>query len=125
MKDEETNRDGDSSELPAVPTGIERLLRHAANDERIRQALLQRRHEVAQLAKVPLTGTEAAILQAIPAAQLTDMVDNLPAPLPRRRQFLRQSAASAAVLLGGTALAEGTAGCGPDRPHRECAHAVP
>jgi hypothetical protein len=96
--------------LPPVPTGIQSLLRLASVDPKFRRQLLERRGEVAPAAKVRLNSTERAILAAIPAAQLEQMIDFLPPPPAGRHAFLRQTAATAVVLLGGAVLADCT-GC--------------
>jgi hypothetical protein len=90
---------------PAVPTGLQRLLRLAAVDADFGRELLARRAAVADVAGVALTPGERAVLGSVPAAQLGAMVRCLPPPPVARRDFLRQSAATAVVLLGGAALA--------------------
>jgi len=111
--------------LPPVPTGIQRLLRLASIDAQFRRELIERRGEVAAAANVPLTDSEQAILAAIPAPLLADMATKMPPPPAPRRDFLRQTAATAVVLLGGAALSEAVAGCDkpsksgdPDHPKR-------
>lgn len=99
------------SGLPPVPTGLQRLLRLASVDLGFRRELLARRTDVAAAAGVPLTAHEAAVLRAVPEAQLAGMIDGLPAPAPDRRDFLRQAALAAVATLGG-ALA---VGCGDDK----------
>lgn len=94
-----------------VPTGIQRLLRLAAVDPRFRDRLVEQRAQVASAAGVELTVTETAVLAAIDARQLRDMIDRLPAPAAARRDFLRQTAATAVVLLGGAALGESLSSC--------------
>lgn len=96
---------------PPVPTGIQRLLRLAAVDEAFRRTLLDRRGDVAAAAGVTLTATERAVLAAIPERQILAMATNLPPPDPARREFLRATAASAVVLLGGALLADCSGGC--------------
>lgn len=96
--------------LPPVPTGIQSLMRLASVDPKFRRRLLERRGEVAPAAKVALNSTERSILAAIPAAQLEQMIDFLPPPPAGRHAFLRQTAATAVVLLGGAVLADCT-GC--------------
>jgi hypothetical protein len=115
----------DGASLPPVPTGIQRLLRLASVDEKFRAQLVERRAEVAGAAEVELTPSEAAVLAAIPAAQLEQMAAKMPPPAPPRREFLRQTAATAVVLLGGAALGEAVTGCkkkpkdtDPDSPER-------
>jgi hypothetical protein len=125
---------GNSAELPPVPTGIQRLLRLASVDDGFRRELLARRGGLASVAEVELTASERAILQAIPAAQLEAMIGSLPPPAEDRRSFLRQTAATAVMLLGGAALSscdnraerrlQAPGGAAPDVPpprpeHRE------
>lgn len=106
----------DANATPAVPTGIQRLLRLATVDPSFREELVARRGEIAQAAGIMLTATEHRVLAAIPAEQLVAMIGNLPAPAPARRDFLRQTAATAVVLLGGAALGESLAGCNKPEP---------
>jgi hypothetical protein len=93
-----------ATEVPAVPTGLQRLLRLAAVDAGFARELLARRAAVADAAGVGLTPGERAVLQSVPAAQLEVMVRTLPPPPVARRDFLRRTAATAVVLLGGAAL---------------------
>jgi hypothetical protein len=101
---------------PPVPTGIQRLLRLASVDEGFRSELLERRGEIAAAAGIELTGSERAVLAAIPAEQLRDMAAKLPLPPEPRRDFLRRSAATAVVLLGGAALGEAVGACRSQTP---------
>jgi len=106
---------------PPVPTGIQRLLRLASVDESFRHELLERRGEIAAVVGIELTSSERAVLAAIPAEQLRDMAAKLPLPPEPRRDFLRRSAATAVVLLGGAALSESVGACrrqtpGPPEP---------
>jgi hypothetical protein len=106
---------------PPVPTGIQRLLRLASVDESFRRELLERRGEIAEVVGIELTSSEHAVLAAIPAEQLRDMAAKLPLPPEPRRDFLRRSAATAVVLLGGAALGESVGACrrqtpGPPEP---------
>jgi hypothetical protein len=88
---------------PTLPSAIEALLRRAAGDESLRAALLAGPEAAAAQAGVELTPRERAILRAVPAAQLARMVDRMP-PAVERREFLRETASAAVVLLGGAAL---------------------
>ncbi|MBW1811010.1 MAG: hypothetical protein JRJ87_22665 [Deltaproteobacteria bacterium] len=93
-----------------VPVGIQRLLRLAAEDPSFKLELAERRAEVAEAAGVELTESEKMILKVITTDQLTAMVETIPpAPAPRR-DFLRKTAATAVLLLGGAAL-EGCDSC--------------
>jgi hypothetical protein len=92
-----------------VPTGLQRLLRLAAVNPAFLEELVARRTALAEVAGVPLTASESAILAAVPEAQLRAMARAVPPPEPTRRDFLRKTAATAVVLLGGAALE----GCPP------------
>jgi hypothetical protein len=96
-----------AGDLPPVPTGIQRLLRLASVDPAFARELGARRAEMAAAAGIELTASERAIVQVIPAAQLQAMIGGLPPPDEDRRSFLRQTAASAVVLLGGAVLGPG------------------
>ena len=89
---------------PHVPTGIQRLLRLAAIDPAFRTLLLQKRDAVAAAAGVELTPTERVVLRAASDAQLEAMAEHLPPPTSQRREFFRQTAATAAALLALPAL---------------------
>jgi hypothetical protein len=110
----------EQGELPAVPTGIQQLLRLAAVDRGFCEQLLERRDDVASAAAVELTASERAILRVVPAAQLARMASSMPPPSPDRRTFLRETASSAVLLLGGAALATTQIDCSrgtrPDQP---------
>lgn len=110
---------------PPVPTGIQSLLRLASVDGRFREELVTRRADIAGAAGVALTASEAAILGSIPDGQLREMAEMMPPPAPDRRAVLRQTAATAVVLLGGAVMAEAVSACcgselSPGRPdHNE------
>lgn len=94
----------EGASLPPVPTGIQRLLYLAAMDEPFRRVLCERRAGAAVAAGVELTASEAAILGAVTDAQLEAMIASIPPPPVERRSFLRETAASAVLALGGAAL---------------------
>ncbi len=98
-------------DLPPVPNGLQPLLRLAAVDDGFAAELVTRRSALAEQAGVALTANERAILDAVPAAQLTAMAHNLPPPAPDRRDFLRETARTAVVALGGVVLASASAAC--------------
>ena len=118
--------DDPKAKAPPVPTGIQRLLRLAAADEPFRVLLLERRDAVAAAAGVVLTDTERAVLRAASEAQLDTMAKHLPAAPSPRREFFRQTAATAAALIAGPVLlslegcepepVRSTAGVRPDLP---------
>jgi hypothetical protein len=105
------------ADLPPVPTGLQQLLRLAAVDASFRAELVARRGAFAATAGIPLTAHERAILDAVPAEQLTGMAESLPAPDADRREFLRQTARAAVVALGGAVLAGSNLAC-PTRGSR-------
>jgi hypothetical protein len=91
-------------------------------DERFRDELVERRASIAEVAGLTLTASEAAILGSIPDDQLREMAVKMPPPNPDRRAVLRQTAATAVVLLGGAAMAEAVSACcgsevSPGRPN--------
>ena len=96
---------------PPVPTGIQSLLRLASVDGRFRDELVERRADIADAAGLTLTASEATILGSIPDHQLREMATKMPPPTPDRRAVLRQTAATAVVLLGGAAIAEAVSAC--------------
>ena len=100
---------------PPVPTGLQRLLRLAAEDAHFRRLLLEKRGDVALAAGVAMSNDENAILAVIPSHQLETMIRCVPPPSPRRRELLREAAAAAVVLLGGIGLAQGALGCVGER----------
>jgi hypothetical protein len=108
----------EGAELPPVPTGLQRLLRLASVDEAFRGELLRRRAEMATVAGIELSQSERAILAVVPERQIATMVENLPPPSADRRDFLRQSARAAVLLLGGAALT-GSEGCRDPQPRSE------
>lgn len=97
--------------LPAIPAGLQKLLRLASVDEPFREQLIRRRAAVAPAAGVQLTANEERILQSIPDGQIRVLAEGMPPPAPQRREFLRQSAATAVVLLGGAVLSQTLTGC--------------
>ncbi|MBI5502218.1 MAG: hypothetical protein HY907_18385 [Deltaproteobacteria bacterium] len=99
------------TDLPPVPTGIQKLLRLASVDPSFRAELLRRRAGIAPVSSVELTASEAAILAAIPDVQLEQMILMMPPPPASRRTFLRQTASTAVMLLGGAVLAECVSAC--------------
>jgi hypothetical protein len=91
--------------------GLQRLLRLASVEPAFLEQLLALRDGAAKAAGVRLAPSEAAVLRALPAERLEEMVRVLPPPAPERRAFLRRTAATAVVLLGGAVLAECVPSC--------------
>ncbi len=97
--------------LPGIPAGLQKLLRLASVDGAFRQQLVERRGQVARAAGIALTANEERILQSIPDQQIRVLAEGMPPPAPQRREFLRQTAATAVVLLGGAVLSQSLTGC--------------
>ncbi len=107
---EEPTRSGHSnspSELGsnlAVPRGIEVLLKKAAVDPEFRLMLLEERGEAAKAIELELTPAESAMLKAIPAEQLEQLVTHTIVPCEQRRVFLGRTAAAMLVAVGASLL---------------------
>lgn len=98
-----------------TPQGLERLLRLASVNPEFLAILVEKRSAVATAAGVKLSEGEEAILEAVPRRQLEAMVARMPGVPKKRHSFLRSTAATAVMLLGGAAL---SACCG-DQSHSE------
>lgn len=92
-------------------TGLDALLRWAAQDRTHREALVRTRSRAATRAGVRLTATEAAVLDAAPEGLLHDMVAQLAVPQLPRRRFLHQAAAVSAAALSSGLAAQAALGC--------------
>ncbi len=103
-------------DAPPVPTGMQKLLRLAAEDPSFRKLFVERRGQVADAAGVDLSASERAILASVPVRQLEAMIDRMPGVSGDRRGFLRQTAASAVILLGGATFGEAVSGCEKSPP---------
>lgn len=104
----------DKTPTPPVPTGLQKLLRLASVDPGFAKELIEKRDATAGPANIELNDRERAMLRAVPGEQLAEMIANLPPPPEGRRDFLRQTAATAVVLLGGAVLSGCEGSCGKD-----------
>ena len=118
-----------------VPHGMQDLLLMAAEDGRLRDALVHDRAATLEKCGVLLSDNERKVLLSIPAERLKQMIDRMISPHAERREFLRMAAASiVAFLAGGVApflagraaqageparLEESTRGIRPDVPSPE------
>ena len=104
---------------PPVPRGIEVLVKKASVDAEFRALLLAKRAEAAAEIGLALDPAEAAMLQAIPAAQLEATIEHTTVNPMTRAAFLGKAAALMLAALGAQAGADGPpppGGIAPDRP---------
>jgi acyl carrier protein len=83
-----------------IPQGIEVLVRKASVDPAFKMLLLERRTAAAEQIGLELSAAEAAMLQAVPAAQLEAMIAHTTVPDEHRRAFLGQAAAAMLAAAG-------------------------
>jgi acyl carrier protein len=93
-----------------IPLGVEVLVRKAAVDREFRAILLARRAEAAAEIDLVLEPAEAAMLAAVPAAQLEAIIDRTTVPQAHRRAFLGKAAAAMLAALGAMTPAAASAG---------------
>ncbi len=101
-----------------IPQGIEVLVLKAAVDPDFKQLLLERRTAAAETIELELTAAEAAMLAAVPAAQLEAIIARSSVPQEHRRAFLGQAAAAMLAALGASTATPVMAwqGIGPGLP---------
>jgi hypothetical protein len=103
-----------TSEL-RVPAGIDYLLSLGARDPRFREHLLNDPFAAARRAGLRLTGSERAILSALPREQLRAVIDTATPRTAARRGFLQRAALWVVGLFGGVTMTTMTG----------CSHPVP
>jgi hypothetical protein len=91
-----------------VPRGIEVMVKKAAVDPVFRELLFAQRGGAAKSIELELDPAENAMLNAIPQAQLTQIVSQTTVPDEQRRVFLGRLAGAMLALLG-----VGLASCDP------------
>ncbi|MBI5485785.1 MAG: AgmX/PglI C-terminal domain-containing protein [Deltaproteobacteria bacterium] len=116
-------RKGKNGEL-AVPTGLQALLRLANAEAAFLRTLIERREAAANAAGIRLTRSERGVLRSVPAETLAGMARAMPPAPPAKLPFLRRTAATAVLLLGGAALADAGAGCKRAEEPRPAAEAA-
>ncbi len=89
-----------SQSLKGIPRGIEVLVKKASVDPEFRSVLLEKRAAAAAEIGLELSNTEAAMLNAIPRAQIQKIIENTPVPDEHRRLFLGKIAAAMLAVLG-------------------------
>ena len=93
------SRGGDMS---GIPRGIEVMLRKAKVDDAFREAFLADPMAAAKTIDLDLAETERAILSAVPAATLADMVDRIEVLEEHRSVFKGRTAAAMLSLVAAT-----------------------
>jgi hypothetical protein len=91
---------GSGRDLGDIPRGLEVLLKKASVDTEFRARLLEERGAAAAAIELELDPAESAMLQAIPRAQLDNIVAQTVVPVEQRRVFLGRLAAPMLAVLG-------------------------
>jgi hypothetical protein len=89
-----------------IPRGVEVLVKKAAVDPAFNKMLLEKRAEAAEAIALKLEPAEAAMLDAVPEAQLKAIVANTKVSPGLRPAFLGYAAAAMLAALGAAAYAE-------------------
>ncbi|MCL2622505.1 MAG: Os1348 family NHLP clan protein [Planctomycetaceae bacterium] len=95
---------GSGKPMGNVPRGIEVLLKKAAIDAEFRELLLGDPEAAAESIALELTPVEQAMLQNIPAEQLSAIIHQTQVPQQQRRAFLGTAAAAMLAVLTGTVI---------------------
>ena len=105
---------GSGRGLGDIPRGVEVLVKKASVDAEFRKLLLEKRADAAGEIGLVLDPAEAAMIAAVPAAQLDTIIGQTTVPREHRRAFLGQAAAAMLAAVGLTTSA-GCMGCRPDQ----------
>ncbi len=107
----------------SIPRGIEVLVKKAAVDADFKRLLLAKRAGAAREIELELGAAEAAMLNAVPAAQLEAIIaQTVVSPMTRAAFLGRAAAVMLAALAGASGLAQAAGGdvkpggISPDRP---------
>jgi hypothetical protein len=92
--------------LGDVPRGVEVLIKKAAVDPPFKKLLLEKRAGAAEAIALTLSAAEAAMLEAVPEAQLRAIVANTKVSPGVRPAFLGYAAGAMLAALGAAAYAE-------------------
>jgi len=95
---------GSGKPMGSVPRGIEVLLKKAAIDAEFRELLLGDPEAAAESIALELTPVEQAMLQTIPAEQLSAIISQTQVPQQQRRAFLGTAAAAMLAVLTGVTI---------------------
>lgn len=91
---------GSGAPLGPIPRGVEILIQKAAVDPDFKALLLDKRAEAAAEIELTLEPAEAAMLNAVPAAQLEAIIDRTQVPEATRRALLGKITAATLATLG-------------------------
>ena len=112
---------GSGKDVGPIPRGIEVLVKKASVDGEFKALLLEKRAEAARTIELDLEPAEAAMLDAVPAAQLEAIIANTQVSPMTRAAFLGRAASVMVAALGAGAvlapddLEAGTLGIRPYR----------
>jgi hypothetical protein len=106
---------GSGRRVGAVPRGVEVLVKKAAVDPAFKKLLMEKRAEAAEAIALKLEPAEAAMLNAVPEAQLESIVANTKVSPILRPAFVGYAAGVMLAALA-TTTACGDAGTSPDDP---------
>jgi hypothetical protein len=94
------------ADVSEIPRGVEVLIKKAAVDPAFKKMLLEKRAEAADAIALKLEPAEAAMLGAVPEAQLEAIVANTKVRPSLRPAFLGYAAGAMLAALGAAAYAE-------------------
>ena len=101
---------GSGTDVGPIPRGIEVLVKKAAVDPAFKALLLETRAAAADAIGLTLEPSEAAMLDAVPAAQLAAIVDHTSVSPMTRAAFLGRAATAMLAALGAAAVEPAEAG---------------
>jgi hypothetical protein len=107
---------GSGRGLGDIPRGIEVLVKKASVDAEFRKLLLEKRAGAAGEIGLVLDSAEAAMIAAVPAAQLETIIGQTSVPSEHRRVFLGKVAATMLAAIGLTTSTGCPLGSRPDLP---------
>ncbi len=87
--------------VPLYSSNLEKLLFKAASDEDFKEQLLHNRHSILEDPALSLSPQDKMILKSIPVVKLTDMIEKFVIQRTSRRCFLKNAAATVALLTIG------------------------
>jgi hypothetical protein len=111
--------------MKEAPKGIEVLVKKAAVDPAFKTALLERRAAAAQEIGLDLKPAEAAMIEAVPAAQLSAIIGGTTVPVQCQRAFLGGAAATMLAAMGAMSAAFGADSPTNQWPSSPAANPVP
>jgi hypothetical protein len=102
----------------SIPRGIEVLVKKASIDRAFCEILLEKRAESAAEIGLDLSAAEAAMLNAVPRAQIEQIIENTTVPDEHRREFLGRVGAAMLALCGLGIPGCFVGGIRPDHPSK-------